>query len=63
MFAFDIHGQPMYVYEDRAYPLVLTPQMQAYNSAMSEVRSSVVWLFGDIINYFKFLDLKKCKFD
>ena len=26
---------------------------------MSAVRSSVEWLFGDIVNYFKFLDLKK----
>lgn len=69
-FAFDLHGQPMCVYGDPAYPLrihlqapfrnrVLTPQMQAYNSAMSEVRSSVEWLFGDVINYFKFLDFKK----
>ena len=33
--------------------------MQAYNKAMSNVRSSVEWLFGDIINYFKFMDFKK----
>ena len=70
MFAFNLHGKPMCIYGDPAYPLrihlqapfrngVLTPQMQAYNSAMSEVRSSVEWLFGDVINYFKFLDLKK----
>ena len=70
MFAFDLHGQPMCIYGDPAYPLrihlqapfrnrALTPQMQAYNSAMSEVRSSVEWLFGDIIGYFKFLDFKK----
>ena len=26
---------------------------------MSKVRSSVEWIFGDIINYFKFLDFKK----
>ena len=26
---------------------------------MSSVRVSVEWLFGDIINYFKFLDFKK----
>ena len=68
MFAFDLHGQPMYIYGDPAYLLrihlhtpfrnrVLTPQMQAYNSAMSEVRSSVLWLFGDVINYFKFFVL------
>ena len=33
--------------------------MQAYNKAMSNARSSVEWLFGDIINYFKFMDFKK----
>ena len=33
--------------------------MQAYNKAMRNVRSSVEWLFGDIINYFKFMDFKK----
>ena len=26
---------------------------------MSTVRSSVEWIFGDIVNYFKFLDFKK----
>ena len=26
---------------------------------MSQVRVSVEWLFGDIVNYFKFLDFKK----
>ena len=26
---------------------------------MSNVRLSVEWLFGDIINYFKFMDFKK----
>ena len=33
--------------------------MQAFNAEMSNVRTSVEWLFGDIINYFKFLDFKK----
>lgn len=33
--------------------------MEAYNTAMSRVRTSVEWLFGDIISYFKFLDFKK----
>lgn len=69
-YAFDHGGQPMCLYGDPAYPLrvhlqgpfrfgVLTDQMKAYNTAMSAVRSSVEWLFGDIINYFKFLDFKK----
>ena len=32
--------------------------MCAYSKSMSEVRVSVEWLFGDIANYFKFLDFK-----
>ena len=38
---------------------VLTPDMQAFNASMSAVRVSVEWLFGDIVNYFKFVDFKK----
>ena len=30
-----------------------------YNQAMSEVRVSVEWLFGNITNYFTFIDFKK----
>ena len=63
-------GQPMCIYGDPAYPLrihlqapfrqrVLTPQQQASNGSMSAARSSVEWLFSDIVNYFKFLDFKK----
>lgn len=37
----------------------LTPQMQAFNEAMSEVRVSVEWIFGDIVESFKFLNFKK----
>ena len=37
----------------------LTQQMEEFNRSMSAVRISVEWLFGDIINYFKFLDFKK----
>lgn len=33
--------------------------MMAFNKGMSEVRVSVEWLFGDIANYFKFMDFKK----
>ena len=33
--------------------------MEDYNKAMREVLVSVEWLFGDIINSFKFLDFKK----
>ena len=63
-------GHLMCLYGDPAYPLrvnlkgpfkyaILTPQMQEFNAAMSAVRISVEWLFGDIINYFKFIDFKK----
>ena len=69
-FAFSAAVRPLCIYEDPAYPLrvhiqcpfrnaVLTPQMEEYNAAMSCVRTSVEWLFGDLISYFKFLDLKK----
>lgn len=38
---------------------VLTRQMEEFNASISSVHTSVVWLFGDLINYFKFLDYKK----
>ena len=37
----------------------LTPAMEDFNKAMSSVRSSVEWVFGDVIGSFKFLDFKK----
>ena len=60
----------MCIYGDPAYPLrvelqapyrnaILTADMQAFNTSMSEVRVAVEWLFGDIVNYFKFIDYKK----
>ena len=72
-FAFSHAGQPFSVYGDPAYPLrvnlqcpfrhgvltVNTDEVKAYNASMSAVRFFVEWLFGDIINYFKSLDLKK----
>ena len=56
-FAFNPLGQPMCLYGDPAYPLclhlqkpyrnvALTPAMQAYSKAMSNVRPSVEWLFN-----------------
>lgn len=64
------NGQPLCIYGDPAYPLslhlqapfrnpVLTPQMSEFNARMSEVRVSVEWLFGSILNYYKFIDFKK----
>ena len=63
-------GNPYCIYGDLAYPLrvhliapfrngVLTSPMMEFNQSMSTVRESVEWLFNDITNYFKFLDLKK----
>ena len=63
-------GQLICIYGDPAYPLrvqlqapysnaILTADMQAFNTSMSEVRVAVEWLFGDIVNYFKFIDYKK----
>ena len=68
--AYSTTNQPLCLYGDPAYPLrvhlqgpyrhaVMTPQMQQFNSSMSAVRTSVEWLFGDIVNYFKFIDFKK----
>lgn len=65
-----INGEPYCVYGDPAYPLNphlqtpfrganITPNMVQYNKAMSQVRVSVEWLFGEIVNYFKFVDFKK----
>ena len=55
----------MCIYGDPAYHLrvqlqapfrnvILTPQMQAFNSSMSSVRSCVEWLFGDIVVTFHY---------
>ena len=33
--------------------------MQEYNAAMNVVRSSVEWLFRDVVNSFNFNDFKK----
>lgn len=55
-------GEPLCLSGDPAYPLcpqlmgpyrdadvpVVTPEMKAFNTAVSEVRVSVEWLFGDI---------------
>ena len=63
------NGHPLCLYGDPAYPLgihlqapfkniQLTPQMVLYNAAMCEVRVAVEWHFGNITNYFKFIDFK-----
>ena len=68
--AFSPDGNAMCVYGDPAYPHrvhlqapfrhgQITQRMEEYNSAMSETRTSVEWLFGDVINTFRFMDFKK----
>ena len=67
-YAVNINGDPLFIYGDPAYPhrprlqgpfkgARLTQNEKDWNSAMSSVRVSVEWIFKDIINYFKFLDL------
>ena len=68
-YALDLQGQPLCIYGDPAYPIrvhlqapffnPITANQKAFNKSMSQVRVSVEWLFGDIINWFKFLDFKK----
>lgn len=71
--AYSPRGDVLCLYGDPAYPLrphlmapyrlgevpVFTANMEAFNEAMSSVRVSVEWLFGDVLNSFKFLDFKK----
>lgn len=69
-YAVDNNVNVLCIYGDPAYPH--RPQLQCplqgprisqdekdWNTATSKVRASVQWVFGDIINYFKFLDFKK----
>ena len=37
----------------------ITPDQLSWNKGMSSVRVAVEWVFGDIVNYFKFMDFKK----
>ena len=37
----------------------MTPLQNEWNKEMSSVRVSVEWIFGDVINYYKFLDFRK----
>ena len=39
--------------------MILTTQMVNFNKAVSSVRVFVEWLFGGIVEYFKFVDFKK----
>ena len=69
--SFSPEGNAMCIYGDPAYPhrlhlqapfraaIRLTEEQTEFNRAMSAVRVSVEWVFGDIVNFFKFLDFKK----
>ena len=69
--SFSRDGQALCIYGDPAYPhrlhrqrpfarrAALAHNEMAFNLSMSQVRIAVEWVFGDIINYFKFLDFKK----
>ena len=69
-YSHNTRGDPLCVYGDPAYPLRVhlmspyqsvnkTAEQQAFNQSMSGVRTAVEWVFGDITNYFAFLDFKK----
>ena len=69
-FSFGPHGEILCIYGDPAYSLRanlqtpfrganLTPLQISWNKEMSGARVSVEWVFGDITNYFKFLDFRK----
>lgn len=55
---YPLRPQLMCPFRQRDYP-VLTRNMRDFNTAMSQLRVSVEWLFGDVSNYFKFIDFKK----
>lgn len=71
--AYSAAGQVMCLYGNPAYPVRtclqapfrpgavrrLTPAMELYNKRMSKVWTSVEYIFGDVINSFKFLEYKK----
>ena len=70
--AYSPAGNVLCIYGDPSYPLhphlmapytvgevaMFTPNIQAFNGAMSSFMVSVEWLFGDVLDSFKFLDFK-----
>ena len=68
--SFAPNGNPLCIYGDPTYTLRVHPQApfkganlrpleKEFNKSMSQVSTSVEWIFGDITNYFAFLDFKK----
>ena len=69
-YSYKRNGDILYIYGDPAYPLRpqlqgpfkaarLTLDQEAWKNSMSTVRVEEEWSFADVVNYFKFLDLKK----
>ena len=64
------NGTPLCIYGDPAYPIrtqlkcpfpcrfALNPQQKEFNKAMSNGRTAVEWVFGEIVRYFVFMDFK-----
>ena len=63
-------GHPLCIYGTPVYPLRphlqapykhsnLTEEEKQFNKAMSSVRVSVEWAFGEVAEYFAFIDFKK----
>ena len=64
-------GEALCIYRDPAYPhrihlqcpfqqrQGLTPEQQAFNQSMSQVRVSVEWVVKEIVTYFKCIDFEK----
>ena len=67
--SFRADGSALCIYGDPAYPLSVhiqnafknpaSAEEDAFNTAMSSVRVSVEWVFGDILERFRFTDFKK----
>ena len=58
-YARDTQGRRLCIYVYILFRNDPLTDQKAYNKAMSQVRVSVEWLFGDTVNWFKFLDFKK----
>lgn len=65
--AFSTSGHAMCIYGDPLYPIrihlkapykdiQLSPEKEACNRSMSEVRTPTEWIFPDVFNSYKFLD-------
>ena len=69
--SFSPTGQAICIYGDPAYPhrihlqcpfarrQELTSAQEAFNQSMSQVRVSVEWVWGDVVNYVKLTDIKR----